>query len=390
MRLLELKNHGELSLTKDFIDNIPPYVILSHTWGEDSEEVTFDDFVTGSSKTKAGYKKIQFCREQAATDGFQYFWVDTCCINKSSSAELSEAINSMFRWYRAAAKCYVYLSDVSTYSVSANDQFSQSAWELAFRESRWFTRGWTLQELIAPASVEFFSLQGKRLGNKDSLELLVHEITGIPVEVLQGSPLARFTVDERMLWAAKRTTKRKEDEAYCLFGIFDIHMPPIYGEGRVEAFIRLRDEISKRSRNFQLEELSNIPQAVETLWVVPFDRNPNFTGRETQLAEVEEKLFGGRTAKVAICGLGGIGKTQLVLELVYQIRDRHKKCSVIWIPATNIESLYQTYLDIAQQLGIPAWDDKEADVKKLVQDCLSKDSAGQWLLVFDNADDIDM
>ena len=245
MRLLELKSHGEFSLTKDLIDNIPPYAILSHTWGSDDEEVTFKDLAEGSGNIKAGYRKIQFCAEQVANDSLQYFWVDTCCIDKSNNTELSEAINSMFCWYRDAAKCYVYLSDVSTCGSDADDQRSRSAWKLAFRESRWFTRGWTLQELIAPPSVEFFSQEGERLGNKRSLEMFVHEITGIPVKILQGSPLAQLTVDERMLWAAKRTTKRKEDEAYCLFGIFDIHMPLIYGEGREKAFIRLKEEVNK-------------------------------------------------------------------------------------------------------------------------------------------------
>ena len=246
MRLLELKNHGEFSLTKDIIDDIPPYAILSHTWGKDDQEVTFQDLTQGVGKSKAGYIKIQFCAEQAARDGLRHFWVDTCCINKSDYTELSEAINSMFRWYHDANKCYVYLSGVLTHGFSASNPFFQSSWESAFRESRWFTRGWTLQELIAPPSVEFFSSEGQRLGDKKSLELLIHEITGIPVGVLQGSPLVQFTIDERMLWAAKRTTKRKEDEAYCLFGIFDIQMPLIYGEGKENALIRLRDKIDKR------------------------------------------------------------------------------------------------------------------------------------------------
>ena len=126
-------------------------------------------------------------------------------------------------------------------------------------------------------------------------------------------------------------------------------------------------------------------------FIVPFDRNPNFTGRGTQLTEVEEKLFvGGRTTKVAITGLGGIGKTQLVLELIYRMRDRYKSCLVIWIPATNIESLYQAYLDVARQLKIPGSDEDKADAKKLVQGYLSKESTGRWLLVFDNADDVNM
>ena len=261
MRLLELKPNGEFSLTKDLIDNIPPYAILSHTWGEDNEEVTFQDLEQGVGKSKAGYRKIRFCEDQAARDGLQYVWIDTCCIDKSNNTELSEAINSMFRWYHEATKCYVYLSDVSTHNSDESDQFSRFSWESAFRKSRWFTRGWTLQELIAPVSVEFFSRESKRLGDKKSLEQQVHEITGIPISALQGSHLSYFSVSERISWTENRETKRKEDRAYSLMGIFDIHMPLIYGEGGEEAFIRLRDEINKRSRNLQMEELTNIPQA---------------------------------------------------------------------------------------------------------------------------------
>ena len=157
MHLLEYNNDGEFSLTKDFGDDIPRYAILSHTWGADTEEVTFRDLMDGTGKSKAGYDKIRFCGEQARRDGLQYFWVDTCCIDKSNNNELSEAINSMFRWYRNAAKCYVYLSDVLRPAFDMNDKSNQLPWESAFRKSRWFTRGWTLQELIAPASVEFFS-----------------------------------------------------------------------------------------------------------------------------------------------------------------------------------------------------------------------------------------
>jgi hypothetical protein len=392
MRLLELKNHGEFSLTKDLIDNIPPYAILSHTWGEDDAEATFQDVAQGVGKSKPGYRKIRFCEEQATRDGLRYVWVDTCCIDKSNNTELSEAINSMFRWYREAVKCYVYLSDVLAHNSDEINQVSGFTWESAFRKSRWFTRGWTLQELIAPVSVEFFSREGRRLGDKKSLEQQVHEITGIPINALQGSPLSHFSVSERILWADNRETKRKEDKAYSLMGIFDIHMPLIYGEGREKAFTRLRDEISKRSRNFQLEELPNISQAVlEPSWIVPFERNHRFTGREFQLVQLEEKLFiEDRTAKIAITGLGGVGKTQLVLELVYRAREKYRNCSIIWIPAINMESLQQAYLVVAQQLGIPGLEEDKADVKRLVQECLSKESAGQWLLVFDNADDIHM
>jgi hypothetical protein len=245
MRLLERNNAGELSLTKDFVGNdIPEYAMLSHTWGADTEEVTFKDLMDGTGKGKPGYKKIYFCGEQARRDGLQYFWVDTCCIDKSSSAVLSEAIISMFRWYHNAAKCYVYLSDISRPAFDVN-KFNQLPWESAFRKSRWFTRGWTLQELLAPASVEFFSKDWEQLGDKKSLERHIHEITGIPVKALQGSPLSNFSVTERLLWAEKRNTTREEDKAYSLLGIFNIQMPPLYGEGRENAFKRLREEIDK-------------------------------------------------------------------------------------------------------------------------------------------------
>jgi len=248
MRLLKLEANGEFNLTNDITDPTTPYAILSHTWGEDYEEVTFEDLKDGSGNTKSGYKKLQFCGQQAARDGLQYFWVDTCCINKSRDSELSEAINSMFRWYHKAAICYVYLADVWT-----KDQIDPSLkpWAAAFGNSRWFTRGWTLQELIAPPLVEFFSLNGNCLGDKKSLEVELHKITGIPVLALQGRPLSDFSFDERVLWAQKRNTKREEDLAYSLLGIFDISIPVIYGEGKENAFRRLNREWKSR-----LDELS--------------------------------------------------------------------------------------------------------------------------------------
>jgi hypothetical protein len=240
MRLLERQKDGSLSLTKDLLVNIPEYAILSHTWGEDDEEITFKDLTEGTYEGKAGYEKLQFCGNQAANDGLQYFWVDTCCIDKSNSTELIEAVNSMFQWYRNATKCYVFLSDVSI-------DKSGEAWERDFRISRWFTRGWTLQELIAPRTVEFFSIEGKRLGDKQSLEKQIHEITEISIQALRRSPLSHFPTNERMRWAANRNTTRKEDKAYCLLGIFGIYIPLIYGEGD-NAITRLQKEISQTSK----------------------------------------------------------------------------------------------------------------------------------------------
>jgi hypothetical protein len=243
MRLLQYNSAGQLILTENLVgDNIPEYAILSHTWGPDTDEVTFQDLRDGTGQSKPGYKKITFCGDQARYDGLNYFWVDTCCIDKSSSAELAEAINSMFQWYSRAVKCYAYLSEVF---VSDYDE-RQLTWESDFRSSKWFTRGWTLQELIAPASVEFFSSNGKRLGDKTSLIQHIHEITGVASGALQGLSLNMFSIDERFSWAAKRQTTRREDKAYCLLGIFDVYLPPIYGEGD-NAFNRLKAEITKAS-----------------------------------------------------------------------------------------------------------------------------------------------
>ena len=312
MRLLKRNTDDTFSLTEFIGCDIPPYAILSHTWGRDCDEVIFKDIVEDTGSGKVGYNKIQFCGEQAKQDGIQYFWVDTCCIDKSSSTELSEAINSMFQWYRNAAKCYVFLTDVSKHRRVWYDTETQ------FRKSRWFTRGWTLQELIASLSIDFFSGEWERLGDKQSLENELHEITGIAIRALRGTPLTELSISERMSWAEKRVTKREEDKAYSLLGIFNIHMSLIYGEGQQNAFRRLHEEIDKSSRNYQHAEP---PKTHPPAWIVPFERNARFTGRESQLAQLEAKLFTkDSTTKIAVTGLGGVGKTQLVLELLYRIR----------------------------------------------------------------------
>jgi hypothetical protein len=253
MRLLRRCDAGELSLTEDLRgeDTVPPYAILSHTWGADLDEVTFEDMTDGTGRGKAGYEKIRFCGEQARQDNMQYFWVDTCCIDMANKAELTYAINSMFRWYRNASRCYVYLSDVSSPARDSNEEESTPLWESDFRKSRWFTRGWTLQELLAPSTVEFFSKEWKRLGDKTLLRQYIHETTGIPVPALQGAPLSQFSVDERLLWNKDRHTKLEEDRAYSMLGIFDVYIAPIYGEGTGRAFGRLLDEINKLSRCIQ-------------------------------------------------------------------------------------------------------------------------------------------
>lgn len=336
IRLLKFDEYGELKHTEGFIDGVPPYAILSHTWSPDGDEVTFDDVRMGAGKNKAGYGKIQFCWQQARKDGLDHIWVDTCCIDKANHTELSEAILSMFHLYSKAEKCYVYLSDVLDYHEE-NGQIPRS-WELAFRGSRWFTRGWTLQELLAPGTVEFFSLEGKLLGSKKTLEGLIREITHIPIPALRGSSLCNFSVDERLRWAAGRNTKRREDKAYCLLGIFDLFMPIIYGEGD-HAFKRLKAEINKklsekndpgvdRETKLTLLGSSSSPSPVNVHWTVTRTPNTLFTGREDILQELdsvirdtENNCTGQVQCRIVITGIGGQGKSEVCLQLALRLRQ---------------------------------------------------------------------
>ena len=251
MRLLYIREQGSFGLV-DFTStsdaDIPSYAILSHTWGPDDEEVTFGDISNATGEHKAGYEKIRFCGDQARQDGLQYFWIDTCCIDKTNKAELSRSINSIYRWYRNAARCYVYLPDVSTTKKRKRGKDSRDIWELEFRKSRWFTRGWTLQELLAPASVEFFSSDRRRLGDRVSLKQQIRMVTNIPRRALEGNPLSEFSVSERMRWIEHRETKLEEDKAYSLLGIFGVSISPLYGEGAANAFKRLYDEIRKQEK----------------------------------------------------------------------------------------------------------------------------------------------
>ncbi|EHK17332.1 uncharacterized protein TRIVIDRAFT_137229, partial [Trichoderma virens Gv29-8] len=223
----------------------PPYAILSHTWGLD--EVTFADFTNVPKReSKAGFSKIKQTCKQALKDGLSYAWVDTCCINKESSSELSEAINSMFRWYRDAAICYAYLEDVPE---ETNSSITNSS---LINHCRWFTRGWTLQELLAPWDIVFFAANWATIGRKTGLGATIEQITGIPRAILTGdSRLDQVSVASRMNWAAKRQTTREEDIAYCLMGVFDVNMPMMYGEGK-KAFIRLQEEILRQTEDDSL------------------------------------------------------------------------------------------------------------------------------------------
>ena len=272
MQLLKASSIGGFELVSFPDDSTPPYAILSHTWHKD-QEVTYSDLVAGTGRDKTGFAKIRFCADRASYDGITYCWVDTCCIDKSDSAELSTAINSMFRYYQRAKKCYVYLSDVRVLEEVTDVQAFRITWETGFRQSRWFTRGWTLQELLAPPIMEFFSENGKLLGSKISLERDIHDITELPIEVLRGQRnFSTFSIEERLEWAARRTTTLKEDKVYCLLGIFGVFLPLIYGEGEAYATDRLRDEIARRQEGRglkSLQDLTGIALSVVFLFTAP-------------------------------------------------------------------------------------------------------------------------
>jgi hypothetical protein len=283
MYLLELQPNGNIRLTIHLLDNeIPRYAILSHTWGDENAEVTFQDMVAGSGRHKAGFKKIKFCGEQAARDGLRYFWVDSCCIDKYSYTEVAVTINSMFQLYQNAVKCYVYLMDVPSSPCDGYDNVSQQPYETAFRASRWFKRGWTLQELLAPPSLEFFSREGDRLGDRSSLEQQVHEVTGINILALRGTSLSQFSIQERLSWTHDRKTKREEDFAYCLLGIFGVGMPLTYGEGRSSALKRLMKTINRSCSNESSGQS-----------IITFSKYGNAAEYQSSLSSAEGVVFEG-------------------------------------------------------------------------------------------------
>nr|VWO95696.1 Transcriptional regulator SlyA [Ganoderma boninense] len=229
------------------------YAVLSHTW--DGDEQTLQEVRAIGERCRASgtnprddpalSPKIRNCCIAAEKHGYRWVWIDSCCIDKTSSSELSEAINSMFRWYKEAEVCFAYLADVSRNCLLHAD-------ESAFRRSRWHTRGWTLQELIAPDFLIFLSSDWHELGNRAGLAGLLNEITRIPFGVLTGTDKpAEYSVCIRMSWASRRKTTRVEDEAYCLMGLFGVSIPTNYGEGK-HAFIRLQYEIMQHNSDMSL------------------------------------------------------------------------------------------------------------------------------------------
>ncbi|KAF2433917.1 hypothetical protein EJ08DRAFT_668566 [Tothia fuscella] len=263
MRLLKASPSGDFELTSFNNDCPPRYAILSHTWSKD-QEVIYGELLAGADKRKSGYAKIRFCGERAAADNL----------------ELQTAINLMFQYYQRSTKYYAYLSDV---------QVPEGI------DSRWFTRGWTLQELLAPPIVE-----GQR-------------------------PFSAFSFSEKLSWAAQRTTTVKEDKVYCLLGIFGVLIPVIYGEGEAYASERLKDEIARRQQGRGTENF--------------FIPNPH--------------------RRITVYGLGGYGKSALVLEFIYRALARDAR-----------QSFELAYRETRIHLRILGITDDNTDIKQLVKEAL--------------------
>ena len=246
MRLIDVSDldHLTFQVFEEVNGYEPKYAILSHRWEED--EVSYQDVLKRSNVNKSGWAKLkQFC-SLIRSRGHRYGWIDTCCIDKTSSAELSEAINSMFMWYNCAKMCYAYLHDVPPTPNSGDRDLS------AVAQSEWFNRGWTLQELLSPFDIIFLDQNWHQIGTRNNIfSGLISKVTRIPIRMLHryygtnNSVRTNATgsgVGEVMSWAAQRKTTRAEDRAYSLLGLFGIYLPAMYGE-RNNAFHRLQVQI---------------------------------------------------------------------------------------------------------------------------------------------------
>ena len=251
---------------ESFMRRPPPYAILSHRWGSEKDEVSFKEWQEDHAKIRdrPGYIKILKARDQARLEGYSYLWVDTNCIDKSSSAELSEAINSMFRYYAQSVVCYAFLEDVDdlpNMSHPATDNDLVGLAGTTFAHSAWFTRGWTLQELLAPERLIFFSASWKRIGTKQELVPVLQAVTGIRKDYLMSpKKVKKASIARRLSWVSNRITTRLEDIAYCMLGILDVNMPLLYGEEH-RAFQRLQEEVMKHSSDHSIFAWNWLPES---------------------------------------------------------------------------------------------------------------------------------
>ncbi len=277
MRLLKTRQY-ELIETNDIPDPFPQYAILSHTWISPKDEITYQDFkhrkgdIENDIFKQKGWAKLKRYCDRAVKDGWDWAWMDTCCIDKTNPADTQEAINAMFRWYQNAGICYAYLEDVDVNkvldrpglangnllmdldldtiagkdNVADPTSFPHMALRAFMIKAKWFTRGWTLQELLAPPYLVFVDHAWRRIGTRESWADEIERASKIEARHLASFNPTDFTlcsIAMRLSWASRRETTVEEDETYSLLGLFGISLPLIYGEGRLRAFNRLQREL---------------------------------------------------------------------------------------------------------------------------------------------------
>ncbi|KAI5997083.1 heterokaryon incompatibility protein-domain-containing protein [Pisolithus albus] len=268
-------DHDMKSVLEERSDASKDYAILSHRW-LDGDEVNFLEIMELAKmenrdkiRKRSGYQKIVKSCQQAEADELKWLWVDTCCIDKRSSSELSETLNSMFRWYENSNKCYAYLHDVDVFPTTPNNETSAGSG----CGPEWFSRGWTLQELIAPMDLQFFNKDWQAIGNKRDLATTLEKITRVPFGVLvDGLASYHPSVAQVMSWAADRRTTRIEDRAYSLMGLLNVNMPMLYGEGK-KAFIRLQQEIIRNSSDQSIFAWKPTNETLQTCGILADDPN---------------------------------------------------------------------------------------------------------------------
>lgn len=395
---MQLLNVHTLTLRKFRPANLPKYAITSHRWVED-EEASAKDIRKGLGLIKSGHCKVQGFAEYVKNNinGIDWLWIDTCCINQDSSQEVSEAINSMFKWYLNAEVCIAYLPDVPNAGAIE-----------AFPESSWFKRGWTLQELLAPRIVLFLAHDWNVIGHKGDaisasgslmlqpgpcLTSRISAITRIPEPVLNDYKQSRgINAEEKLRWLAGRQTSVDEDLTYCLLGIFGVTMSIIYGEGHDRARRRLMRKVVGRRQRVNDTNLSRHCVSV------PYSTVSTYTERPSLSEELEHKMrkaYGSSALAhaVAVVGLGGTGKTQLVLHYI----DKHLEeyDTVLWLDARNEETTRASFQRCCRALSLPFesapthGEAKNApEVQALLHWLLPRQRDQEWLVIVDNADDL--
>jgi hypothetical protein len=355
MRLLYYGVEGELLLTDDLVDEsaLPAYAILSHTWvegqdvtlqdlkagtgqeleagtGQELEAGTYQELKAGTYQDKPGYQKIEYCGRQAQRDGLQYFWVDTCCIDKSNNAEYQHAIKSMFRWYQNASMCYAYLADVSRKrKLDDGGDALELSWYESFSKSRWFTRGWTLQELIAPGVLWFYDSDWVELGNKVNLWARIREITAIPISALDGSPLFEFTTHERLQLGSNRQTTYVEDNVYSIVGFLGVDLAPIIGIGYEQAYRRLLDEIDKMDMCLRDMYVTNPRDDKKRIEDTKGGLLTDASRWVFETPEYQSWWKGSLDSLLWIRGDPGKGKTMLVCSIADKLQETKTRTSIM-------------------------------------------------------------